>query len=83
MLSAKHGGDVAIELRESDHRDMDAFLAFVLDSYSTGDVTRNQAVVALAQVFTAAAKDNQGEVNAWLQKKQYTRWLEDARASRS
>lgn len=67
---------MAINLTESDHRDMDGFLGFVLDAYAQGEANQSQAIAALAHVMTAAAIDNHGEVLAWFRPEQYRSWLE-------
>jgi hypothetical protein len=68
---------MAIKLTEQDHNDMDEFLGLVLDTYHQGETSRSQAIAVLAQVLTAAAIDNHGEVLAWFKPSQYRRWAKD------
>jgi len=71
-----------IKLTEKDHDKLDDFLGHVLDWYKTDEITRAQAIGALAHVFTAAAKDNETEVKSWLQKPEVIeRWKSDIRGS--
>ncbi|MBW9072404.1 hypothetical protein [Agrobacterium deltaense] len=57
---------MAITLKEKDHNKLDAFLGEVLDLYKSDEISKLEAIGAIAHVFTAAAKDNATEVNSWL-----------------
>lgn len=70
---------MAIKLTDTDHKNMDGFLEFVLDAYADGRVKKLSAIGVLAHVLTAAAIDNEGEVKAWFDEGQYARWLEEAK----
>lgn len=73
-----------IKLSNADHKKLDAFLGQILDWHSAGAVTKDQAIAALAHVFTAAAIDNAGEVHSWLDKPEVLRtWKSDADADRT
>lgn len=68
---------MAIKLTETDHNRMDEFLEYVLDAYAGEEVSRSSAVAVLAQVISAAAIDNHGEVLAWFDPDQYQRWARE------
>lgn len=53
------------ELNNRDHENMDAFLGHVLDSYKTGDITKERAVGGLAHVMTALEMGNYDEARSW------------------
>lgn len=57
---------MAIKLNEADHNNLDNLLGQILDLHASGEVTRGNAIGVLAQVFTAAAIDNEVEVKAWI-----------------
>lgn len=59
---------MSLKLTEADHRGLDKMLGTILDAFKNGDVSRSAAIGALAHVFTAAAIDNEGEVDSWLNK---------------
>ncbi len=59
---------MAIKLSEKDQRQLDKLLKTILTWHADGDVTTQEAIGALAHVFTAAAIDNGGEVDSWLNK---------------
>ncbi len=65
---------MSIDLKTADHRNLDKFLDAVLDHYKNGEVSQSQAREALAQVFTAAAIDNGGEVKSWLDPQRVKDW---------
>lgn len=52
-------------LSASDHVNMDAFLGHVLDDYKTGEITKEEAVGALAHVMAALDIGNTGEAVNW------------------
>lgn len=72
---------MAIDLTETDHNRMDAFLEYVLDAYADEEVSRSSAVAVLAQVISAAAIDNHGEVLAWFDPDQHQRWAREVNKS--
>jgi hypothetical protein len=53
------------KLTEDNHREMDAFLANVLDWYKTGEIPIGGAVAGLAHVMAALDIDNTEEAVAW------------------
>lgn len=55
---------MAISLMDTHHAQLDVFLGFVLDAYKNDEANCSEAVGALAHVLTAAAIDNEGEVQA-------------------
>lgn len=57
---------MAIKLTKKDHRGLDTLLDAVLTMYAKGEVSLGEARGVLAHVFTAAAIDNENEVNGWL-----------------
>ena len=46
---------------------MDAFLGQVLDDYKAGEITKAQAVGALAHVMAALDLDNYDEARSWFE----------------
>jgi hypothetical protein len=73
---------MAIKLNDKDHTNLDQFLGHVLDLHSSGDVTKNDAIGALAHVFTAAAIDNESEVKSWLERPEViNQWKKDIQAN--
>lgn len=70
---------MAIQLTNKHHKQLDVFLETALDAYKDGDATRSQAVAVLAQVPTAAAIDNEGEVHAWFDSDQQKRWFREVK----
>ncbi len=57
-----------INLSNKDHKDLDKLLEAILTWHVKGEVSTKDAIAVLAHVFTAAAKDNEGEVDSWLNK---------------
>ena len=55
------------ELTNRDHTNMDAFLGHVLDDYKAGQITKAQAVGALAHVMAALDLDNYDEARSWFE----------------
>lgn len=54
-------------LSSTDHKNMDAFLAHVLDDYKAGEITKDEAVGALAHVMAALDMGNTAEAVNWFQ----------------
>lgn len=54
-------------LSKSDHANMDAFLGHVLDDYKAGEITKEEAVGALAHVMAALDIGNTAEAVNWFQ----------------
>lgn len=54
-------------LTERDHKNMDAFLGHVLDDYKAGEITKDEAIGALAHVMAALDKGNTGEAVNWFE----------------
>ena len=54
-------------LTNRDHKNMDAFLGFVLDDYKAGEITKEEAIGALAHVIAAIDKGNYGEAVNWFE----------------
>lgn len=52
-------------LSTSDHENMDAFLGYVLDDYKAGEITKKEAVGALAHVMAALDIGNTAEAVNW------------------
>ncbi|MEG2048403.1 MULTISPECIES: hypothetical protein [Comamonas] len=52
-------------LSTSDHKNMDAFLGYVLDDYKAGEITKEEAVGALAHVMAALDIGNTAEAVNW------------------
>lgn len=55
------------ELSTKDHDNMDAFLGHVLDDFKAGEITKEQAVGALAHVMAALDLDNYAEARSWFE----------------
>lgn len=67
-----------IKLKETDHNKLDEFLGHVLELHASGEVTKQEAIGALAHVFTAAAIDNETEVKSWIERPEVIeRWKAD------
>jgi aminopeptidase C len=58
------------KLSDKDHKDMDAFLGILLDSYKAGTLKRATAIGTLAHVIAAADIDNHEEARKWFQQGQ-------------
>ena len=54
-------------LTNNDHKNMDAFLGHVLDDFKSGEITKDEAIGALAHVIAAIDKGNYGEAINWFQ----------------
>ena len=52
------------KLTEKQHKELDRYLALVLDAYKDGAFSRSEAIGELAHVMTAAALDNNSELMA-------------------
>lgn len=74
---------MAIELKKSDHRNLDQMLDAVLQAHKDNKVSLAQAREAIAHVFTAAALDNRAEIDTWLDPEQIARWIKECHATRS
>ena len=59
---------MAIKLTQTENDQLDAFLGELLDSYESGEFTKDEVVSAIAHVFAAAAIDNAAEIRIWLEK---------------
>lgn len=70
---------MAIQLTTTDHKEMDKCIKFVLNCHSTGQASTEQVASVFAHIITAAAIDNDGEVNSWFKNEQYKAWLEEIR----
>ncbi|WP_411352320.1 hypothetical protein PNH50_04165 [Leisingera aquaemixtae] len=58
------------------HGKLDALLGKILDAHQTGEVSRNEAIGAIAHVVAAVEKGNETEVHSWLNNEEvYERWL--------
>jgi hypothetical protein len=55
-----------IELSDEDHDQLTALIYTILDAVAGRQITRADAMSALAHVITAAAIDNESEVRGWL-----------------
>jgi hypothetical protein len=66
MLSGKQERKLSFNLSNKDHRRLDEMLGAIIDAHTNGEVSRSEAIGALAHVFTAAMIDNEGEVLSWL-----------------
>lgn len=83
-LAQSIGGDMAIKLSNKNQKELDALLGQILDWHQNGDVTKSEAIGALAHVFTAAAIDNDDEVSSWLgNPRVLKRWKADLDAHRT
>lgn len=56
-----------LKLTARDHENMDAFLGYVLDDYKAGEITKDEAVGALAHVMAALDLGNTGEAANWFE----------------
>lgn len=54
-------------LTARDHKNMDAFLGHVLDDYKAGEITKDEAIGALAHVMAALDQGNTGEAVNWFE----------------
>ena len=54
-------------LTSRDHQNMDAFLGHVLDDYKAGEITKDEAVGALAHVMAALDIGNTTEAVNWFE----------------
>ncbi|MFG1277168.1 hypothetical protein [Xanthobacter autotrophicus] len=57
---------MTFSLTATQHKEMDRYLARILDAYKSGAISQASAVGEIAHVITAAAIDNAGEVAAHL-----------------
>lgn len=54
-------------LTSRDHKNMDAFLGHVLEDFKAGDITKDEAIGALAHVIAAIDIGNYGEATNWFE----------------
>jgi hypothetical protein len=57
---------MTIELTEDDHHRLDEIIDTILTAFAENQVSLSHARSAFAQLFTAAAIVNEGEVRSWL-----------------
>jgi hypothetical protein len=74
---------MAIKFSDKVHNKLDISLGSILDAHANGEVTKAQAVAALAHLIAAAAKDNESEVKSWCKPDVIARWKEAAIANRA
>lgn len=55
------------KLTNTDHSNMDVFLAVVLDEYRNGSISKTKAVSCLAHVIAAIDIGNYPEARSWFQ----------------
>ena len=60
---------MTIELTEDDHHRLDEIIDTILKAFA-----ENQVSSAIAQLFTAAAIGNEGEVRSWLTPERVAFW---------
>lgn len=54
-------------LTTKDHKNMDAFLGHVLEDFKDGEITKEEAIGALAHVMTALDIGNTAEAVNWFE----------------
>lgn len=54
-------------LTNRDHKNMDAFLGNVLEDFKAGEITKDEAIGALAHVIAAIDQGNYGEAINWFE----------------
>jgi len=54
-------------LTTRDHKNMDAFLGHVLEDFKSGDISKDEAIGALAHVIAAIDIGNYGEATNWFE----------------
>jgi hypothetical protein len=62
-------------LSDADHDRLTTLIYAILDAASARQVSRMEAMAALAHVITAAAIGNEGEVRGWLEPQTVSAWL--------
>jgi hypothetical protein len=74
---------MALDLKQSDHKNLDKMLDAVLQAFKNNEVSLSQARETIAHVFTAAAIDNRAEIDTWLDPNQIARWIKECHATRT
>lgn len=59
--------DRKASLTTKDHKSMDAFLGHVLEDFKDGEITKEEAIGALAHVMTALDIGNTAEAVNWFE----------------
>lgn len=54
-------------LTNRDHKNMDTFLGHVLEDFKAGEISKDEAIGALAHVIAAIDKGNYGEAINWFE----------------
>ena len=54
-------------LTDRDHNNMDAFLGHVLEDFKAGEISKDEAIGALAHVIAAIDQGNYGEAINWFE----------------
>ncbi len=73
---------MAVKLTDKDYTNLDKSVGAILDAYTSVEVTKAQAIGAIAHIIAAAAKDNESEVKSWGTPATIARWKETAIAHR-
>jgi hypothetical protein len=65
---------MTIELTENDHHRLDEIIDIILTAFAKNGVPLSHARSAFAQLITAAAIGNEGEVRSWLTPERVALW---------
>jgi hypothetical protein len=65
---------MTIELTEDDHHRLDEIIDTILKAFAENQASLSHARSAIAQLFTAAAIGNEGEVRSWLTPERVAFW---------
>lgn len=57
---------MSIKLNSADHKELDNFLGKILEWHAKEEITKPEAIGAIAHVLAAAAIDNETEIKSWL-----------------
>jgi hypothetical protein len=66
---------MAIKLSDVDHDHLTVLVNTILDAFAARQVSRLEAMSALAHVITAAAIGNEGELRGWLEPRTVSTWI--------
>ena len=66
---------MTIKLSDDDHDRLTVLIHTILDAFSARQVSRMEAMAALAHVITAGAIGNEHELRGWLEPRIASAWL--------
>lgn len=77
-------GERTLKLSENEHKQIDTLLNTIFDAQANGDLTKRQAIAAIAHVMAAIAIGNEEAVRSWIGNPQtFQNYMEDIRAART